>query len=134
MSKALAKTEPVARSRRKPREHRLQPSLLQSSVAWPQDVLWPAIDRYCGRNGERIIHAYAVIALGNARSRYAFFGEHVKVVGRDRLTALEQLAGRRWGRIEGVEGGDTQQLPIQIVNVFTEAPKDGTVVVSGNGH
>jgi hypothetical protein len=90
------------------------------------------IDRYCGTNAERIIHAYAVIALGNARARQQFFGEWVRASSRDRLQALEQLAGRRWGRIEGGTDAPALQLPIQIVNVFTEAPKDGTIV--GNGH
>ena len=98
----------------------------------PHALLAPMIDRYCGENGERIIHAFAVIALGNARARQQFFGEWVRVNGRDRLLALDQLAGRRWGRIESGTDAPTLQLPIQIVNVFTEAPKDGTVV--GNGH
>jgi hypothetical protein len=132
---ALAKTKPAKIEKKpRPRHHDRQtrvPNVFASAVAWPHEVLWPLIDRYCGNNAQRVVQAYAVLALGNARSRQQFFGESVRVVGRDRLQALEQLALRRWGRVEGVEGGDTQQLPVTIVNVFTETVRDGTVVGDG---
>lgn len=108
------------------------PGLTDTVVPLVHAVLAPMIDRYAGEHAERIIHAYAVIALGNAAARRQFFGEHVKVQTRDRVNCLDQLAGRRWGRIEGGTDAPAQLLPIQIVNVFTEAPKDGTIV--GNGH
>jgi len=85
------------------------------------------VDKYCGPEGERIVQALAVIALGNLASRMTFFGEPVKVAAKDRTQALGVLSDRRWGRpgqTIDFDPGDPSRLPVQIVNIFTESPDD----------
>jgi hypothetical protein len=90
-----------------------------------QDSVRALVDKYCGPEGERIVQALSVIALGNGPSRMTFFGEPLKVAPKDRVRALEVLSGRRWGR-PGItldfDPGDPSRLPVQIVNIFTDSP------------
>jgi hypothetical protein len=90
-----------------------------------QDAMRAVVDRYCGPNGERIVQALAVLALGNQETRHTFFGEPVRVQARDRTQALSVLSDRRWGRpgqTLDFDPSDPLRLPVQIINVF--APRD----------
>jgi hypothetical protein len=91
-----------------------------------QDSVRAIVDKYCGPEGERIVHALAVIALGNGPSRMTFFGEPLKVATKDRTQALGILSDRRWGRpgqTIDFDPGDPSRLPVQIINVFTDSPE-----------
>jgi len=115
---ALKKAQPP-----RPRRH----SAAARGVVSPptaQESVRTIVDKYCGPEGERIVQALAVLALGNAPSRLTFFGEPLKVQAKDRTQALQTLADRRWGRpgqTIDFDAGDPSRLPVQIVNIFTEA-------------
>lgn len=99
--------------------------LAMTTAPTPQRAVRETVDRYCGIDGETIIKALAVLALGNAASRMTFFGEPVKVQARDRTQALSVLADRRWGRVvPEVDEGPGGRMPVQIINVFAELPEE----------
>jgi len=99
------------------------PTEKQSLAPTPQEAVRALVDKFCGLGGERVIQALAVIALGNAPARYAFFGEQLRVAPKDRVAALNALALRRWGRptlsVE-LDPNDTGRMPVQIINVFAD--------------
>jgi hypothetical protein len=116
---ALKKAQPP-----RPRRH----SAAARGVVSPptaQDTVRTIVDKYCGPEGERIVQALSVLALGHSAARLAFFGEPVKVQSKDRVNALQQLGLRRWGRpgiTLDLDPADPSRLPVQIVNVYAELP------------
>jgi len=81
------------------------------------------IDRYAGRDGERIVQTLAVLAFGDSDGRRNLFGEHVRCDATIRMAALRELAARRWGQVpQIIEDTDTSTMPVQIVNIFSPVP------------
>lgn len=64
-----------------------------------------------GEDGQQLVKAMAVIAVGTAAQVRTFFGEHVKRTARDRMQAVEFLADRGFGKapqevsVTGADGG-----------------------------
>jgi len=82
------------------------------------------IDRYAGKDGEKIVQCLAVLAFGDSEGRRNLFGEHVKADASIRMRALEVLAARRWGQVPQIldPTGDPNSMPVTIVNVYSPVP------------
>jgi hypothetical protein len=124
---------------RKPRRVRLQQPLTMQKLAQVTPAPVPSvpptyerdptsvvriIDRYVGTDGERILQALAVIALGNEDACLAFFGSRFRVQPRERVNALHHLSMRRWGRPTLNVEMHGAAMPVQIINVFTDVPEE----------
>lgn len=81
------------------------------------------VDRVCGTSdGERLLKALAVLAMGTSETIEVFFGEPVRVRAKERLIALRRLEERRFGRVAQLdEPGDLDRRPVTIVNVFSNS-------------
>jgi hypothetical protein len=82
------------------------------------------IDRYAGKDGEKIVQCLAVLAFGDSEGRRNLFGEHVKCDSSIRMRALEVLAARRWGQVPVIldPAGNPDAMPVTIVNVYSPVP------------
>ena len=106
---ALKKAQPP-----RPRRHSAAARHLKAPPTAQENVR-AIVDKYCGPEGERIVQALSVIALGHSAARMAFFGEPVKVASKDRVNALQQLGTRRWGRpgiTLDLDPTDPSRLPV----------------------
>ena len=124
---ALTRAAKAAHALKAPAPRRPRPPVAArhlNAAPTTQDSVRAIVDKYCGPEGERIVQALSVIALGNGPSRMTFFGEPLKVQPKDRVRALEVLSAWRWGR-PGItldfDPGDPSRLPVQIVNIYTDS-------------
>lgn len=78
------------------------------------------IDKHTGKpDGERILQALAVLAVGTSEEVAQFYGGYQRLRVRDRTTALKLLEQRRFGRVPQLDETPTEHTPTTIVNVFT---------------
>ena len=107
---------------RKPRKPRAR-ALAKAAEFLLTNPTAALIDKHTGLpDGERIIAALAVLAVGNHAEIAAFFGEPMRLRARDRRAALVVLEQRRFGKVQDAGGAGPQtQPPPTIVNVFTSA-------------
>jgi hypothetical protein len=82
------------------------------------------IDRYAGKDGEKIVQTLCVLAFGDSEGRRNLFNEHVRCDANVRMAALRELACRRWGTAPQIleDDADPNHLPITIVNVYSPVP------------
>jgi hypothetical protein len=95
------------------------------------------VPRNCGANGKKLIEALVVIALGDDKARQNLFGERTAwPTLRDRMTAIEMLLERGFGRPLQVEeidaSAECERLPEIIINLpCSPAQMQGHRVVTG---
>ena len=107
------------RAPRKPRAR----TVARAVAVLAQTPVADLIDAVTGAaNGERIIEALSVLALGTEAEAAEFFGRKMRLRPQDRQAALVVLEARRFGRVpEHDRGGGAETRPVQIVNVFTSS-------------
>lgn len=78
------------------------------------------IDKHTGKpNGERIIEALALLAMGKREDIKKFFGDSYKRMSpRDRQAALYVLEQRRFGKVPVLDEQTPDVRPVTIVNVY----------------
>jgi hypothetical protein len=109
---------PSHRKPRKPRKPRGRAvvAATEALLASPTAAL---IDKHTGLpDGERILQALAVLAMGKPEEIAKFFGWSMRMRPRDRQAALEVLEQRRFGKVPQIDQSVSEHPPTTIVNVF----------------
>jgi len=80
-----------------------------------------------GADGAPLFDALKLIAVGPPKDRDQFFGERVKVSTRDRLSAIQELADRGWGRpVPMADVGDPKKpVTVRFIGIEVDPHRNG---------
>lgn len=91
------------------------------------------VKKRCGKEGQKLVEAFALIAFGSDADCKTFFGEVLDRSVKDRLQALGELADRGFGRPLTLQPDDPIDKATEVIINLPQPPSEmpGRTVVTG---